>query len=116
MPHRHPALLAAPPPAPGRLWLTSARLWDGVSDAAIDDAALLIADGVIERVGGAAEAVPEGARILDVGGRMVLPGLINLHVHVQGREPELAKGAEPLLTGRARTSCRRRCATRCGWA
>jgi imidazolonepropionase-like amidohydrolase len=99
MPHRHPALLAAPPPAPGRLWLTGARLWDGISDTATDNAALLIADGVIERVGSAAEAVPEGARVLDAGGRMVLPGLINLHVHVQGREPELAKGAEPLLAG-----------------
>jgi imidazolonepropionase-like amidohydrolase len=30
---------------------------------------------------------------------MLLPGLINIHVHVQGREPQPVHGAEPLLPG-----------------
>jgi imidazolonepropionase-like amidohydrolase len=97
VPHRHPSLLAAPPPAAGRLWLTGARLFDGTSAPVRDGAAVLISDGVIERVGAAGDAVPDGARVLDLGGRMLLPGLINVHVHVQGRQPEPVHGAEPLL-------------------
>jgi imidazolonepropionase-like amidohydrolase len=50
-------------------------------------------------VGSASDPLPEGARLLDVGGRMLMPGLINVHVHVQGRQPEPAHGAEPLLAG-----------------
>ncbi len=99
MAHRHPSLLAAPPPAPGRQWLTGARLWDGTGAPVRENAALLVADGVIEHVGGAGDGAPEDARVIDLGGRMVIPGLINLHIHVQGRQPEVDKGAEPLLPG-----------------
>ena len=99
MPHRHPSLLAAPPPAPGRLWLTGARLFDGTGAPVRPDAAVLVSDGVIERVGSAGDAVPDGARALDLGGRMLMPGLINIHVHVQGQEPRPGHGAEPLLAG-----------------
>lgn len=99
MPHRHPSLLAAPPAAPGRLWLTGARLFNGTDSEVREAAAVLVNDGVIERVGSASDPLPEGARLLDVGGRMLMPGLINVHVHVQGRQPEPAHGAEPLLAG-----------------
>jgi imidazolonepropionase-like amidohydrolase len=99
MPHRHPSLLAAPPPAPGRLWLTGARLFDGTGSAVRDGAAVLVTDGVIERVGAAGDGPPEGARVLELEGRMLLPGLVNVHVHVQGREPHPVHGAEPLLAG-----------------
>ncbi|MGH2895998.1 MAG: amidohydrolase family protein, partial [Solirubrobacteraceae bacterium] len=99
MPHRDPSLLAAPPPAPGRLWLTGARLFDGTGAAARDEAAVLVTDGVIERVGATADPVPDGARVVDLGGRMLMPGLINVHVHVQGHEPHPLHGAEPLLSG-----------------
>jgi len=99
MPHRHPSLIAGPPPAPGRLWLTGARLWDGTGAPVHENAAVLVSDGVIELVGSGGEAVPEGARTLDLGGRMLIPGLINLHIHVQGHEPAVDKGGEPLLPG-----------------
>ena len=97
MPHRYPALLAAPSPASGRLWLTGARLFDGTGAGIRERAAVLINDGVIERVGDASDAAPEGARVVELGGRTLMPGLINVHVHVQGREPEPEHGAEPLL-------------------
>ncbi len=99
VPHRHPSLLAAPPAAAGRTWLTGARLFDGTGAPVRDGAAVLVTDGVIERVGSASDPVPEGARVLDLAGRMLLPGLINIHVHVQGHEPHPAHGAEPLLDG-----------------
>jgi imidazolonepropionase-like amidohydrolase len=99
MPHRYPSLLAAPPPAQGRLWLTNARVFDGTGAAVREAAAVLVSDGVIERVGRAADPRPDGARVIDLGGRMLIPGLTNAHVHVQGRQPEPGHGAEPILAG-----------------
>jgi imidazolonepropionase-like amidohydrolase len=99
VPHRHPSLLAAPPAAPGRLWLTNARLFDGTGAPVRDRAAVLVCDGVIERVGDAGDAPPEDTRVIDAAGRMVIPGLINLHVHAQARALHPEHGAEPILPG-----------------
>ena len=98
VPHRDPSLLAAPAPASGRLWLTGARLFDGTGPVH-EHAAVLVTGGVIERVGAATDPIPEGARVLDLGGRTLMPGLINVHVHVQGHQPHPVHGAEPLLAG-----------------
>jgi imidazolonepropionase-like amidohydrolase len=100
MPHRYPCLLAAPPPAQGRLWLSNARVFDATGAGGVrEGAGVLIGDGVIERVGSAADPVPEGARVIDLGGRMLIPGLTNAHVHVQGKQPVAGHGAEPILAG-----------------
>jgi imidazolonepropionase-like amidohydrolase len=99
VPHRHPSLLASPPPAAGRLWLTGARLFDGTGAPLRDGVAVLIADGVIERLGLASEPAPPGARTLDLAGLTLMPGLINVHVHVQGKLPHPEHGAEELLPG-----------------
>jgi imidazolonepropionase-like amidohydrolase len=99
MPHRYPSLLAAPPPAPGRLWLAGGRLFDGTGSGPRSDVGVLVQDGAIERVGASSDAVPEGARVVDFGGRTLMPGLINVHVHVQGGEPRPEHGAEPVLPG-----------------
>ena len=99
MPHRHPSLLAAPPAAEGRTWLTGARLFDGSGAPVCESAAVLVSDGRIERVGHAGDGVPEGARVIDLEGRTLLPGLINAHIHVQGEVPRAAHGAEPILAG-----------------
>ena len=81
------------------MWLTGARLFDGSGSPVREPAAVLVSDGVIERVGHAGDAVPEGARVLDLQGRMLLPGLINAHVHVQGEMLRATGGAEPILAG-----------------
>ena len=99
MPQRRPSLLAAPAPASGRLYLTGARLFDATGTAARAGATVLVNDGVIERVGSVGDAVPADARLLDIGGRTLLPGLINAHVHMQVAPPRPAMGAEPLLPG-----------------
>jgi imidazolonepropionase-like amidohydrolase len=92
-------LLAAPPPARGRLWLTNARLFDGVDGSVRDGAAVLVEDGTIARVGDAAEPPPDGARVIDAEGRTVLPGLIDAHAHVYPHLPAPEQGAEPLWPG-----------------
>src|SRR3954451_12936289 len=93
------ALLAAPPPAPGLLWLTGARLFDGTGAAVRDGAAVLVADGEVVRVGDAGDGVPEGARVVDLGGRILMPGLIDAHAHLYPHLPAPAAGAEPIRPG-----------------
>lgn len=101
MPHRFPALIASPAPGPGRLWLTGARLFDGSGGPVRDDAAVLVEDGIIRRVGSAAEPCPAGARQLDLAGRMLMPGLTDAHLHAAGRDPVTLRGAEKALPGTA---------------
>ncbi|THJ05969.1 imidazolonepropionase, partial [Nocardioides sp.] len=45
------------------------------------DAALVMADGVVAWVGDAADA-PEADRVVDAGGRAVLPGFVDSHSHL----------------------------------
>jgi imidazolonepropionase-like amidohydrolase len=97
--HRFPALIAAPAPARGRLWLTGARLFDGTGAPAREGAAVLVEDGVIRHVGDASQPCPDGARPLDVGQRTLMPGLIDAHTHTSGRVPPVLRGAEEVLPG-----------------
>jgi len=101
MPHRFPALIAAPAPGRGRLWLTGARLFDGTGAPVRESAAVLVEDGIIRRVADAAEPCPDGARQLDVGQRVLMPGLIDAHTHAAGRVPKVLRGAEAPLPGTA---------------
>ncbi|HEX4656723.1 MAG TPA: amidohydrolase family protein [Streptosporangiaceae bacterium] len=99
MPHRFPALIADPPRAEGRLWLTGARLFDGTGGQVRDAIAVLVEDGVIQRVGRASEPCPDGARLLDVQQRTVMPGLVEAHTHILSDTPQTLRGAEPFLPG-----------------
>jgi imidazolonepropionase-like amidohydrolase len=94
MPQRRPSLLAAPPLATGLLWLTGGRLFDG--RAVREAAGVLVSDGRIKRVGLAGDAAPDGARIVDLAGRTLMPGLIDAHVHLKAPALEPVHGAEPL--------------------
>jgi imidazolonepropionase-like amidohydrolase len=102
VPPRLPSLLAAPPAAEGRLWLTGARLFDGTGAAIREAAGVLVEDGRIARVGAASGAVPEGARVIDVGGRTLMPGLVDAHVHLKHEPAATAPGTEPVLPGAAK--------------
>jgi imidazolonepropionase-like amidohydrolase len=102
--HRFPALIATPAPAGGRLWLTGARLVDGTLSGGggarlRENTAVLVEDGVIRRVADDRERCPDGARPLDVGQRVLMPGLTDAHTHASGRVPPTAKGAEAPLPG-----------------
>jgi imidazolonepropionase-like amidohydrolase len=101
MPHRFPALIAAPPPGAGRLWLTGLRLFDGTGGPLRDGVAVLVEDGVIRWVATVPEPCPQGARWIDGGQRVLLPGLIDAHTHAAGSAPQVLRGAEEILPGTA---------------
>jgi len=89
------SLLADPARRPGLLWLTNARLFDATGAAVRPGAGVLVEDGVIRRVGSCGDGVPDGAEVVDLGGRTLLPGLIDVHAHVFATVPAPAEGAEP---------------------
>ncbi len=101
LPHRYPALVAAPPSSNERLWLTNLRLFDGTGDEVREGTAVLLEGGVIRAVMSASEPCPSGARAIDVEGRMVLPGIIDAHTHAAGHPPATLLGAEEVLPGTA---------------
>jgi len=66
-----------------KLTLTHARVLDGSGDAPLDDATVLLDGDTIAAIYRAGQAVPEtGGCVLDLGGRTLLPGLINAHIHI----------------------------------
>jgi len=78
-------LLAAATPA-----LAAPRAFVGaeiipIAGEPISDGVLLVEDGKIVAVGPASSvAVPEGAEVVDVAGRVVMPGLVDTHSHIGG--------------------------------
>ena len=87
---------------PGRrdaLRIRVGRLLDGTGAPAVEDAAILVIDGLIAAVGrddGVSQ--PEDARTLDLPGTTALPGLMDGHVHVT-----LPPTVSPLVTMAAET-------------
>jgi len=61
--------------------LRNARVFDSLKGVVNPAATLVIVDGRFEAIVGADEPVA-GAEVFDLGGRIVLPGLIDCHVHV----------------------------------
>lgn len=63
--------------------LQSFTLIDGSGRAPVSDAAMVIKDGRIAWVGPKSKLViPAGAEIVDLAGRHIMPGIINLHGHL----------------------------------
>ncbi len=67
--------------APDIVVVRAARLIDGTGGAPLTPATVVIRGDRIESVGAAA-TIPKGARVVDLGGATIVPGLIDLHTHL----------------------------------
>lgn len=79
------------------LSLTNARLVDGTGAPPREAAAVLVEAGRISRVGAPSDAIPEGATVVDLEGRTLLPGLIDAHVHVTAFDMPVPLKGEAVL-------------------
>lgn len=60
----------------------AAHMIDVLAGKRVDGAQVVVTDGRITAVGKAGDAVPAGAEVIDLGPRTLLPGLIDMHVHL----------------------------------
>lgn len=91
-----PALAAEPE----LVALKAARLVDVESGKWIE-APVVIIEGERIKAVGSRLSIPDGARVIDLGGRTLLPGLIDAHVHIAGGGGPNAGTARSVLKGAA---------------
>ncbi|MDZ5077356.1 amidohydrolase family protein [Nesterenkonia sp. HG001] len=75
------------------LVIREATVADVAAGTLTESQTLVIADGVIQEVG-ASPTLPSGAREVSAGGRVVIPGLVDAHVHVLAGTADLFRQAE----------------------
>ena len=66
--------------------IRDARIFDGIQDSLSTAQDVLIEDGVIQSIG-ANLTTPADAKVIDAGGRTLMPGLIDAHTHVMLQLP-----------------------------
>ena len=71
------------PPTPEPLLVRNARVIDGTGASATPPRDLLIESGRLARIAPAGEIQAGERRVVDAGGRFVIPGLMDLHAHEQ---------------------------------
>ena len=76
-----------------------ATVWDGTGSAPVPDVTIVVEDGRITAIS-AAGNVPPGAQVVNLEGKFVIPGLIDVHAHVSGRwAPEGVTGEADRIRG-----------------
>jgi len=92
--------------------LRAAALFDGVSPTLMAGPSVVVARGVIAAVHGPAGPFPAGARVVDLPGLTLLPGLVDAHLHLcfdATGDPvgHLAQTGDDLLRERMAAAARR---------
>ena len=67
----------------GTIAFVGGTIIDGTDAEPLPDSVLVVTDGRVRSVGPrAAVSIPEGAEVIDVSGKYLMPGMINAHGHV----------------------------------
>ncbi|WP_241255175.1 amidohydrolase family protein [Altererythrobacter sp. BO-6] len=93
--------LASAPAAAETTYVTGDRMLDVETGRYIAAPLIAIEDGKVVSVTSGAKA-PEGAEVIDLAGHTILPGLIDMHVHLDGR-PEYGGYSDLQFTDRFAT-------------
>jgi imidazolonepropionase-like amidohydrolase len=83
----------------------NARIFDGWSAECLENGSVLVGDGVIRDVTTGSASFP-GADVLECGGRTLMPGLIDAHVHVYASSCNLTEVTRRPLSYNALFACR----------
>jgi len=88
---------SAPASAPTAILFNNVRIFDGVAGRLSAPSSVLVRGHVIERIGGNGSVDAAGARVIDGGGRTLMPGLIDAHWHSMfvGLPVQVMLGADP---------------------
>jgi hypothetical protein len=80
------------------LVLEHVRVIDGSGSAPVEDQRIDIVDGKIARVSSAKLriAYPAGAKVLNLTGKTVIPGIVGMHEHLFYPTPEVAADGQPM--------------------
>ncbi len=78
--------------------IENVRIFDGVS-AELQSGSVLVQDGKIAGVSSGAIDAPEGAEVVDGGGRILSPGFIDIHAHLTFQVPRDLFLAHPWVAG-----------------
>lgn len=83
------------------LWLTDARVVDGLGGVLERAAVEISGDRIVGVYPGGAPPIPGGATVRDLAGRTLMPGLIDVHVHLSSYErlPPILRGEAPRPSG-----------------
>ncbi len=85
-----PRRLPVPPgyqaPA-GSIVLRGGRVWDGTGAPARSATLVITSNRIVALLAPASTDWPKDARVIDVAGKTVMPGLIDLHTHIDYRMP-----------------------------
>jgi imidazolonepropionase-like amidohydrolase len=95
--------LAAGAASAETLYVTADRMIDPAAGRVIEAPAVVIEDGVIVAAGPASSvAAPDGAKAVSLPGKTLLPGLIDMHVHLTG-DPTKGGGYAGLVMPKERS-------------
>jgi imidazolonepropionase-like amidohydrolase len=75
----------------GAILFTNAAVFDGVGPELRKGAQVLVADGDVQAVSDQAIKPPADCEVVDLGGRTLMPGLIDAHVHIWATDLDIVK-------------------------
>lgn len=87
-------------PTGGPIALTHVHVIDGTGEPVAGERTIIITGGKITAVAGATAPLPAGARVLDLSGHTVLPGIVGMHDHlfyIARADLDAAGNSEPPL-------------------
>ncbi len=77
---------------PGGVALVGGQLIDGTGGAPVADSVVIVRDGRIESAGPRETTpIPDGVETVDLAGKTLMPGLVNLHVHYREGGEEIQR-------------------------